>query len=106
MLIQLTRLTSVQSNPPESEKTDILWVTSFRACSLFCGMGSERSNGSLCSKCSCEVDRCIMESNFPIDKISCSYTVCFNALKKCVRSLSKEEKHKLFELNARRAYGL
>ncbi|CAJ1371011.1 unnamed protein product [Effrenium voratum] len=52
------------------------------------------------------VDRCIMESNFPIDKISCSYTVCFNALKKCVRSLSKEEKHKLFELNARRAYGL
>merc|ERR1712014_374889 len=46
------------------------------------------------------VDRCIMESNFPMDKQSCSYTVLFNALKKTVASRSLEDKRKLFELNA------
>jgi len=50
------------------------------------------------------VDRCMMESNFPMDKVSCSYTVLFNALKKTVSNYSKEDKHKLFELNARRVY--
>jgi len=52
------------------------------------------------------VDRCIMESNFPMDKISCSYTVLFNALKKIVKTHSQEDKRKLFELNAKRVYRL
>jgi len=52
------------------------------------------------------VDRCIMESNFPMDKISCSYTVLFNALKKIVKDYSQEDKQKLFELNALRVYQL
>lgn len=52
------------------------------------------------------VDRCIMESNFPMDKVSCGYTVLFNALKKSVKSYSKEDKRKLFELNAKRVYRL
>lgn len=52
------------------------------------------------------VDRCIMESNFPMDKVSCSYTVLFNALKKIVKDYSKEDKQKLFELNALRVYKL
>ncbi|CAK9081882.1 unnamed protein product [Durusdinium trenchii] len=52
------------------------------------------------------VDRCIMESNFPMDRITCSYTVCWNALKKCVRNYSLEDRQKLFELNARRVYQL
>merc|ERR1740129_187111 len=38
------------------------------------------------------VDRCIMESNFPMDKVSCSYTVLFNALKKAVRSYSLDDR--------------
>jgi len=50
------------------------------------------------------VERCIMESNFPMDKISCSYTVLFNALKKIVRNFDKEDKRKLFELNGKRVY--
>lgn len=50
------------------------------------------------------VDRCMMESNFPMDKIACSYTVLFNALKKAVRSYSLEDRRKLFELNAKRVY--
>ncbi len=48
----------------------------------------------------------MMESNFPVDKISCSYTVLFNALKKCVKSYSKNDKRKLFEFNAKRIYGI
>lgn len=50
------------------------------------------------------VDRCIMESNFPMDKISCSYTVLFNALKKIVKGYSIEDRRKMFELNAKRVY--
>mmetsp|Transcript_29905 Transcript_29905/g.78814 ORF Transcript_29905/g.78814 Transcript_29905/m.78814 type:complete len:425 (-) Transcript_29905:12-1286(-) len=50
------------------------------------------------------VDRCMMESNFPMDKITCSYTVLFNALKKITRSYSKEDRRNMFELNAKRVY--
>lgn len=52
------------------------------------------------------VDRCMMESNFPVDKVSCSYTVLFNALKKIVKDYSVEDRQKLFELTARKAYSL
>jgi len=51
------------------------------------------------------VDRCMM-SNFPMDKISCSYTVLFNALKKITRGYSKEDRRKMFELNAKRVYNI
>jgi len=52
------------------------------------------------------VDRCIMESNFPMDRISCSYNVLFNALKKCTANYTMEDKRKLFELNALKVYDL
>jgi len=52
------------------------------------------------------VDRCIMESNFPMDKISCSYTVLWNAYKKALAGYSRADKEKLFELNAKRVYRL
>jgi len=52
------------------------------------------------------VDRCMMESNFPMDRITCTYTVLFNALKKIVSHYSKADKQKLFELNALRIYGV
>lgn len=52
------------------------------------------------------VNRCIMESNFPMDRISCSYNVLFNALKKCVATYSMEDKRLLFELNALKVYEL
>lgn len=52
------------------------------------------------------VDRCMMESNFPSDKLTCTYTVLFNALKKIVRDRPMADKKKLFELNARRIYKL
>lgn len=52
------------------------------------------------------VDRCMMESNFPMDKITCSYTILFNALKKTVKNYSQEDKIKLFETTALKVYGV
>lgn len=42
------------------------------------------------------VNRCMFESNFPVDKLSISYPVLWNALKKMVTDFSEEEKTALF----------
>ena len=34
------------------------------------------------------VERCMFESNFPVDKVSCSYTVVWNMFKKLTRDYS------------------
>jgi predicted TIM-barrel fold metal-dependent hydrolase len=52
------------------------------------------------------VDRCMFESNFPVDKASCSYLVLFNAFKRIVADASASEKSALFHDSAKRAYGL
>lgn len=51
-------------------------------------------------------ERCMMESNFPVDKSSVSYAVLFNALKKMVASFSESEKDAMFSGTATRIYGL
>ncbi|WP_460236461.1 amidohydrolase family protein [Aurantivibrio plasticivorans] len=52
------------------------------------------------------VDRCMFESNFPVDKWSLSYHVVWNAFKKMVMDCSEDDKHKLFYANAKRVYRL
>ncbi len=52
------------------------------------------------------VDRCMFESNFPVDKHSCSYHVLWNAFKKIVADASPAEKASLFHDTAVRAYRL
>jgi predicted TIM-barrel fold metal-dependent hydrolase len=54
------------------------------------------------------VERCMFASNFPVDKVSCSYTVLWNAFKRIVDSagFSMEDKRKLFHDNAIRCYSL
>ena len=52
------------------------------------------------------VRRCMFESNFPVDKVSCSYTVLWNAFKRIVKDFSPEEKADLFHDTAARAYRL
>jgi predicted TIM-barrel fold metal-dependent hydrolase len=52
------------------------------------------------------VDRCMFESNFPVDKISCSYTVLWNAFKRIAAGLSDADKAKLFHDTASRVYRL
>ncbi|MBQ73819.1 MAG: amidohydrolase [Gammaproteobacteria bacterium] len=51
-------------------------------------------------------DRCMFESNFPVDKESCSYGVLWNAFKKLAASRSDEEKAALFHDTAARVYGI
>jgi L-fuconolactonase len=50
------------------------------------------------------VERCMFESNFPIDKGSCSYLVLWNALKRSVITASPAEKAALFHDTAARVY--
>ena len=52
------------------------------------------------------VERCMFESNFPVDKQSCSYHVLWNAFKKMVADGSEDEKRALFHDSACRAYRL
>ena len=51
-----------------------------------------------------EPDRCMFESNFPVDKRHCSYPVLLNAFKKLSNSYSSAEKADLFAGTAQRAY--
>ncbi len=49
-------------------------------------------------------DRCMFESNFPVDKISCSYPVLWNAFKRMTKAYSTQERAKLFHDTAVRVY--
>ncbi|MCB1644572.1 MAG: amidohydrolase family protein [Pseudomonadales bacterium] len=51
-------------------------------------------------------DRCMFESNFPVDKESASYPVIWNAFKKLSAGRSPEEKSALFHDTATRFYRL
>ncbi len=50
--------------------------------------------------------RCMFESNFPVDRLSMTYGVYWNAMKKLVSGASEDEKEALFSGNARRVYRL
>jgi predicted TIM-barrel fold metal-dependent hydrolase len=50
--------------------------------------------------------RCMFESNFPVDKASCSYTVLWNAFKRLTAGCSADEKASLFYDTAARVYRL
>jgi len=51
-------------------------------------------------------DRCMFESNFPVDKASCSYAVLWNAFKKIAAGFTGGEKACLFRGTAAKAYRL
>ncbi len=48
--------------------------------------------------------RCMFESNFPVDKASYSYVAIWNALKRITRSYSHDERQALFHDTAARVY--
>ena len=50
------------------------------------------------------VHRCMFESNFPVDKASCSYTVLWNSFKRLASDFSSSEKSALFHDTATRVY--
>ncbi len=52
------------------------------------------------------VDRCMFESNFPVDKASCAYHVLWNSFKRIAARCSAAEKAALFHDTAARVYRL
>lgn len=50
--------------------------------------------------------RCMFESNFPMDRVSCSYQVLWNSFKRIAAGCSESEKNALFHDTAVRAYRL
>jgi predicted TIM-barrel fold metal-dependent hydrolase len=51
-------------------------------------------------------NRCMMESNFPVDRFSLSYHVLYNGLKKIVAEFSEDEKDAMFYGTAQRIYSI
>jgi predicted TIM-barrel fold metal-dependent hydrolase len=51
-------------------------------------------------------ERCMFESNFPVDKLSCSYTVLWNQFKKLTREFPAHQRAAMFHDTARRIYRL
>jgi predicted TIM-barrel fold metal-dependent hydrolase len=51
-------------------------------------------------------DRCMFESNFPVDRLSLSYRTFWNAAKKMVASFSESEKDAMFRGTAARVYSV
>ena len=51
-------------------------------------------------------ERCMFESNFPVDLFTCSYDVLWNALKRTASGCSADEKAALFSGTASRVYRL
>ncbi len=49
-------------------------------------------------------ERCMFESNFPVDKLSISYPVLWNGFKKMVADFSEDEQHAMFYGTAARVY--
>jgi predicted TIM-barrel fold metal-dependent hydrolase len=51
-------------------------------------------------------DRCMFESNFPVDRLSISYPVLWNGLKKIAGGFGDDEKDAMFRGTASRVYRL
>ena len=52
------------------------------------------------------VERCMFESNFPVDMVTCSYNVLWNAFKRLTAAYSDAEKQHLYHDTAARVYRL
>ncbi len=75
--------------PPSSETVAAAWKPFVETCVELFG-----------------ADRCMFESNFPVQKRFCSYQVVWNAFKRVTASASTDEKTALFGGTAARAYRL
>jgi len=51
-------------------------------------------------------ERCMFESNFPVDKVSCSYTILWNSFKRITKDYSAADKAHLFHDTAEEVYRL
>ena len=49
-------------------------------------------------------DRCMFESNFPVDRFGCDYVTLWNAFKRVAANYSASEKTALFSGTAKKVY--
>ncbi|CAN5769525.1 amidohydrolase family protein [soil metagenome] len=75
--------------PPSSQQLADAWRSSFEVCLEAFG-----------------AERCMFESNFPVDKTAYSYSVMWNAFKRLATGASPAEKAALFHETATRVYRL
>jgi L-fuconolactonase len=78
-----------RNRPPSSEELAKAWGPYFETCIGIFG-----------------ADRCMFESNFPVDKGTCSYAVMWNAFKRVAAAATVAEKQLLFSGTATKAYRL
>jgi L-fuconolactonase len=78
-----------RSAPPSSQELAELWRPYIETCIQAFGPS-----------------RCMFESNFPVDKCSCSYTTLWNAFKRVTSGYSRQEREQLFSGTASRFYRL
>ena len=78
-----------RANPPSSTELADAMAPYYLSCIEFFG-----------------VDRCMFESNFPVDKISYSYTILWNAFKRITEDFSPVERAALFRNTAVKVYRL
>jgi predicted TIM-barrel fold metal-dependent hydrolase len=78
-----------RTSPPSSLELSKAWRPYFETCIESFG-----------------ADRCMFESNFPVDKAQCSYAVLWNAFKRIASGASAGEKAALFHGTAERIYDL
>jgi len=50
--------------------------------------------------------RCMFESNFPVEKLSCTYKVLWNSFKRIANGFSESEKADMFLRTAERVYAI
>ncbi len=79
----------LRDTPPSSEELAAAWRPYVETCIELFGP-----------------DRCMMESNFPVDKESTGYHVLWNALKRITQNHSAADKSKLYRDTAARVYRL
>ena len=79
----------LRDTPPSSEELAAAWRPYVETCIELFGPG-----------------RCMMESNFPVDKESTGYGVLWNALKRITQGCSAADKLKLYRDTAARVYRL
>jgi L-fuconolactonase len=78
-----------QPAPPSSEMLAAAWKPWIETCIELFG-----------------AHRCMFESNFPVDKLSCGYGVLWNAFKRLTANASVTEKTALYSATARLVYSL
>lgn len=52
------------------------------------------------------IDRCMFESNFPVDQVTCNYNTLWNSFKRLTETYSADEKFRLYHDTATRIYRL